>query len=35
MGHAPDSAYGVVPVYGTSAAGTVWWDDFVCGGPPP
>jgi hypothetical protein len=35
MDHPPATAYGVAPVYGTSASSTVWWDKFVCDGPPP
>jgi hypothetical protein len=35
MAHPPNTSYGIVPSYGTSAPSSIWWDKFVCGGSPP
>jgi len=36
LGHAVGSTYGVKPAYGLKwGTHTIWWDNTICGGPPP
>ena len=36
LGHGVGSTYGVKPAYGLKwGTHTIWWDNTICGGPPP